>query len=177
MLPVALACLYLVLFVFYPAGYALINNDTELAIDIAKWNLTHLPPSQGPTVRCMRENLHTAEAEVLKRKVLDIGRELEAQHGYQITGGTSVSVVGSLGEHGGLAHYSSADSCIQIALTNSPNLDSVIRHEWAHIAAERHTEQAAHGPVWQVIADTFGVDNAGNYSHCDTGDYDCQPRY
>lgn len=174
MMPIVLAFLYAVPFFFYPIGYALFDKDIELAIDIAKWNITHFPPSQGPTVRCMRGGLHTAEAIAINDRALEIGRQLETEHGYHMVGGTSIAVVQSLGPHGGLAHYSSSDSCIQIVL-DVYDVDRVIRHEWAHIAAERATEYAAHGPTWREIARKFGASNASDYSHCQTADYECQP--
>ena len=162
-------------FFAYPIGYALFDKDTDLALDIAKWNLTHFPPSMGPHIQCARNDIKTAKAERLKQQAFEIGRELEARHGYHLTGNTHVSVVDSLGEHHGLAHYAGGDNCIQLIL-NSHDIDYVIRHEWAHIAAEGKTEYAAHGPEWRRIAEDFGVKGVRRYRHCRTGDYECRPR-
>ena len=171
-----LAFLYSLPIFVYPMGHALFDGDPGLAVDIAKWNLTRFPPSQGPTIRCVRDAVHTPQAVALKQRTISTGRELEAQHGYKMTDGTSVAIVHSLGGNaGGIVHSYGMEKCIQIAL-GSHDLDNTIRHEWAHVVAGILTENAAHGPEWQKIAVSFGADTKA-YSHCETGDHGCQPRY
>ena len=166
---------YFVPFFAYPVGGALIDNDPELAVDILKWNLTHFPGSQGPHVECVRHDIKSPRAEKLKQRAMEIGQELEERYGHSLTGSTNVSVVDSLGEHHGLTHYMGVENCIQIIL-NSNDPEYVIRHEWAHIAAERVTPSPAHGPTWRRIAEDFGVWGTRRYRHCKTGDYECAPR-
>ena len=174
---VSIACvvmfLYALYFVVYPTGYALIEREPGLAGDIVKWNLTHFPPSSGPTVRCVRGALETPESELLRGKALSIGRELDAQHGYGMTDRTRIGVFQSLGESAGVAHSAGRDNCIQLEL-NSFDIEDTIRHEWAHIAAGRETENTGHGPEWREIAEAFGAETEA-YRHCGKGDYSCQP--
>ena len=164
---------YLSIFFFYPMGYAAFDRDWNIAIDIAKWNGTHFPPTLGPALACEKNSLDTPRANTLRERTLTIGRQLEAQHSYTMTEGTIISIVSSLGEHAGIAHSAGGESCIQIALHNH-DIEHTIRHEWAHIAAARINENAAHGPLWQTIANEFDV-NALPYISCQTGDFDCKP--
>ena len=164
---------YPLIFFIYPTGYALFDREPGLAVDIVKWNLTHFPPSQGPAVRCVKDALNTPEAEAIREKALSIGRDLEAQHGYEMTKRTRVGVFQSLGDSGGIAHYAGGENCIQLKLS-SYGLEDTVRHEWAHIAAGRKTENAEHGPEWRKIAEAFGAET-GRYRHCKRGEAKCQP--
>ena len=168
------AVIYGLPFFIYPIGYALVDGETDLAIDIAKWNLTHFPGSQGPKVRCIRDDLNTPGAREIKQRTFEIGKALEREHGYDMVDHTSVAVVDFLGGNAGMTHYGGAENCIQI-LVQGYDLENTIRHEWAHIAAARLTENAAHGPKWREIATAFGARTA-RFAHCTTGDSNCQPR-
>ena len=165
--------LYGIYFYFYPTAHAFSDGDPGFAVDIVKWNFTHFPPSQGPVVRCVNGALETPEAEVLIQRALNVGRDLETQHGYDFTDRTRIGVFQSLGEQAGFAHYAGGENCIQLEL-NSYGLEDTIRHEWAHIAAGRETENAGHGPEWREIAEAFGAET-GRYRHCEKGDAKCQP--
>ena len=155
--------------------YAFSDGDPQHAGDIIKWNLTHFPPSQGPTIRCVKGALDTPEAEALTQRALNIGRELESQHSYEMTKRTRIGIFKSLGEHAGVAHYAGGENCIQLEI-NSYDLENTIRHEWAHIAANREIEDPAHGPEWRKVAEAFGADTEA-YKHCKTRDYNCRARY
>ena len=161
-------------FVVTPAIDAASRGEGEAALDIVKWNLTHFPPSNGAMVRCLSGDLNTPAAVALKRRAYQIGRELEDRHGIELTDGSNIAVVRDLGGHAGLAHQSwgwHQESCIQIAL-GTYDADTVIRHEWAHIAAGISDW---HGPRWRQVAADFGADPEW-YAHCGSGDEHCQRR-
>ena len=150
--------------------FAFFEDDRQHAIALLKYNLTHFSPSNGPYVSCITGDLNTPQATELKQWALEIGQQLEREHGYDLTANTRISVVSSLGDYSGFAHSAPAENCIQLEL-HSPDMNNTIRHEWAHIAGG-----TAHGPPWQDIAERFGA-TTHQYRHCETGDGECQPRY
>lgn len=176
------AFLYGFYFVAWPAGQALFNDRPGDAVGLVRRNVTHWPPvglgEYGVMMACSEGRLENAAARRLESRVLEIGRRLEAEHGYEMVEGTDVSVVRSLGAYGGLAHSGPGVNCIQMALNWSwlEGHDSSIAHEWAHIAADGLTLGAAHGPEWRAIAREFGVEGVSDYDHCRSGDHDCRPR-
>lgn len=167
-------CLFLLFYVM-PFGYitisAFFTDDSEYAVNLLKYNLTHFPGSEGPNVRCLTGDLNTPQAQQIKQRALLIGQQLEQQHGYDLTSNTLISVVPSLGPHSGMAHMTAlrGENCIQLAINQRGSILQTIRHEWAHIAGG-----SAHGPEWQRIAKLFGAD-PHRYDHCLADDYDCLP--
>ena len=167
----AIAALYTMIVLAPLPVPALLEGDTDHAWNLVKYNFTNFPPSAGPHVRCMTDDLNTPEALRLKAKAIEIGKELEKAHGYNMTERTSVSVVPSLDGPAGLAHTASnGENCIKLEI-NSHDMDDIIRHEWGHVAAPLNAE---HGYPWRNIASKFGADTH-RYRHCEDLDPLCQP--
>ena len=162
-----------------PSGIALFNGNFSFpfVIHVARWNVTHFPPTIETGTVCDEKSVHTPEAQALKERTLAIGRELEILYGHNLLVATDVVVVHWLpihtgvndpfgkktNEHGGLAVHSGWKSCVIIPLSNE-NPEPAIRHEWAHVAADRLMGGPAwHGPEWQAIATQFGADNVHLY--------------
>ena len=113
----------------------------------------------------------------LKERAFEIGRELEERYGYEMVEGTEVEVYWSLGpEAAGQARVRGGRACLQVGLAGNKAeyREYTIRHEWAHIVAERLYEGAAHGPEWREIAEAFGAEDYLEWwAHCERGDYEC----
>ncbi len=183
-LAISAAGLYTFLFIAGPFIGFLIEEDNRSAAKILKHNLTTWPPTSGSAIICAEDDLQTPEAQRVKRIVTNIGRQLDANHGYNMTETTTVAIVQNLPEThleiAGLnaAGIASTDGCIQIKMADyhPDQLDQISRHEWSHIAAHTEARDAAHGPIWRDIARKFGSDDYQNYNHCQTGDHECIPR-
>ena len=128
------------------------------------------PTHPTATSECTEHSLETPKARALRERAYSIGLALERLHSLQFVAGTEISIEPFLGDSSGTA----SPNCLKLAIRNSGSLHHVIKHEWAHVAAEQQHPGAAHGPAWRTIADTFEVPTY-RYRHCKHNQYHCEP--
>ena len=129
---------------------------------------------------CKAGEIESANSTAIKDEAMRIGRQLEIEHGYDLTSRTTITIQYVPGQATGSAQISSLSStypeyCIRLEpqITGQVRTET-IKHEWSHIAAYQQDPNAHHGPTWQTIAEAMDVDTS-RYFHCGDGDSDCEP--
>lgn len=131
-------------------------------------------------LNCKKDAMDTPRAVAIRDEATRIGRQLEIDHGYDLTSRTTIAVRPSLDGFAGQASISGKslehpEFCIHLLPSlKGQTREQTIRHEWSHVAAWLNDVDAAHGPAWRTVAESMGV-NTSRYSHCEDRDSDCEP--